>query len=107
MQPVVQRAQVGGPLVALRVDDDYMTQGAMKFAAESRDERRMAPARFELAAMTDGGAARKDLAVGGLHRVERDLQAHAQQSTRQATVIVGGGRRKMPGFSVTAKHRAE
>src|SRR5438552_7165665 len=55
MQPVVQRAQVGGPLVALRVDDDYTTQGAMKFAAESRDERRMPPARFELAAMTDGG----------------------------------------------------
>src|SRR6266567_4477219 len=45
MQPVVQRAQVGGPLVALRVDDDYTTQGAMKFAAESRDERRMPPAR--------------------------------------------------------------
>src|ERR1700687_565428 len=53
MQPVVQRAQVGGPLVALRVDHDHMTQGAMKFATESRDERRMSPARFELAAMTD------------------------------------------------------
>ena len=63
----------------------------MKFAAESRDERRMAPARFELAAMTDGGAARKDLAVGGLQRVEGDFQAHAQQSARQAKVIVGGG----------------
>src|SRR5438105_1509153 len=107
MQPVVQRAQVGGPLVALRVDDDYMAQGAMKFAAESRDERRMAPARFELAAMTDGGAARKDLAVGGLQRVERDLQAHAQQSTRQAKVIVGGRRKQMHEFSVTTNQREE
>src|SRR5216683_1247834 len=105
MQPVVQRAQVGWPLVALRVDDDHMTQGAMKFAAESRDERRMPPARFELAAMTDGGAARKDLAVGGLQRVERDLQAHAQQSTRQAKVIVGGGRKKMHVFRIAANQR--
>src|SRR3989442_15507768 len=47
MQPIVQRAQVGGPLVALRVDDDYMAQGAMKLAAESRDEGRMPPARFK------------------------------------------------------------
>src|SRR6266850_2026879 len=60
MQPVVQRAQIGGPLVALRVDDDDTAQGAMKLAAESRDERRMPPARFELAAVADGGAARKD-----------------------------------------------
>ena len=107
MQPVVQRAQVGGPLVALRVDDDYMAQGAMKLAAESGDERRMPPARFELAAVTDGGAARKDLAVGGLQRVERDLQAHAQQSARQAKVIVGSGRKQMHVFGVTANEREE
>src|ERR1700732_2824507 len=100
MQPVVQRAQIGGPLVALRVDDAHMTQGAMKFAAESRDERRMPPARFELAAMTDGGAARKDLAVGGLQRVEGDFQAHAQQSARQAKVIVGGGWKQMHVFRI-------
>src|SRR3984893_12945469 len=107
MQPVVQRAQVGGPLVALRVDDDYLTQGAMKFVAESRDERRMPPARFELAAMTDGVAARKDLAVGGLQRVERDLQAHAQQSARQAKVIVGGGGKQMHVFRIAANQRQE
>src|SRR2546423_8414522 len=100
MQPVVQRAQVGGPLVALRVDDDHMTQGAMKFAAESRDERRMPPARFELAAMTDGGAARKDLAVARLQRGERDLQAHAQQSARPTKLIVGEGRYQMTAFSL-------
>src|ERR1700687_4937849 len=107
MQPVVQRAQVGGPLVALRVDDDYMAQGAMKLAAEPRDKGRMPPAGFELAAVTDGGSARKDLPVGGLQRVERDLQAHAQQSARQAKEIVGGGGKQMHVFRIAANQRQE
>src|SRR6202165_4460035 len=84
-----------------------MAEGAMKLTAQSCDERRVPPAWFELASVTDGGSARKDLAVGGLQRVERDLQAHAQESARQAKVIVGGGRKQMHVFRIAANQRQE
>src|SRR5438876_8282397 len=83
-QPASQRTQVRRPFVALRVENSHMAQGAMKLTAQTGDERRVAPTRFELAAMTDRRAAGKDLAIGGLQCVERDLQAHPQQPARQA-----------------------
>jgi hypothetical protein len=99
--------QIRRPFVAALVADGKVAQAAVELAAQSGQERGVAPARFERSASGDGLAARENRAVGCLQGVEPDLQSHAEEPARAAKVPVGCRRQQMHALCVAFDNGAD
>ncbi len=101
-QPVTQGQQKWWPGFALFIRDDQVTHQSVQFAAQPRDEGRVPPSGFQLAACRDAQSAGEDMGIGSLQAIEGGFQAKPEQAAGCTEKIVGRGRQQMDTGGVTA-----
>ena len=89
----------------MAVGDDDVGEHVVQFAAQATDEGRQAPARFQLPALRDRGAAGEDVGVGALQAEEGHLEAQLQQAAWGAEVVVRCRRQQVDVACVAAQQR--
>jgi hypothetical protein len=91
LQPAGERLQIGRPLVACSVRHDEVAEHVVQLAAQTGDERGVAPAWFQLPPRCDRRPPSEDVGIRALQAEERDLKSQPQQPARGAEVVVGRG----------------